>query len=62
MIYLILKKLDNLEEQNKNLAQQNKKMEEQIRNLQQKHDATKWTEFKNWLEKKKSEDEENGER
>ena len=61
-IRLILKKLDNLEEQNKNLAQQNKKMEEQIRNLQQKHDATKWTEFKNWLEKKKSEDEENGER
>lgn len=61
-IRLILKKLDNLEEQNKNLAQQNKKMEEQIQNLQQKHDATKWTEFKNWLEKKKGEDEENGKR
>ena len=61
-IRLILKKLDNLEEQNKNLEKKKKKMEEQIRNLQQKHDATKWTEFKNWLEKKKSEDEENGER
>lgn len=61
-IRLILKKLDNLEEQNKNLAQQNKELEEQIQNLQQKHDATKWTEFKKWLEKKKSEDEENDER
>lgn len=52
-IQLILKKLDNLEKQNKDLADQNKQMQAQINELKNAQNTTELHKIKEWLEKKK---------
>lgn len=52
-IQLILKKLDNLEKQNKDLADQNKKMQAQINKLKDVQNTTELHKIKEWFEKKK---------
>lgn len=52
-IQLILKKLDNLEKQNKDLADQNKKMQAQINELKDVQNTTELHKIKEWFEKKK---------
>ena len=53
IIQLILKKLDNLEKQNKDLADQNKKMQAQINELKDVQNITELHKIKEWFEKKK---------
>lgn len=52
-IELILKKLDNLEQQNKDLAEQNKQMQSEIQELKNKHEESEAQRLKEWFEKRK---------
>lgn len=51
-IELILKKLDNLEKQNKDLAQQNEKMQTQMEELKAAQNSSEWQRLKNLLERR----------
>lgn len=55
-IELILKKLDELEEQNKNLAEQNKQMHNEIQELKNKREESETQKLKEWFEKRKERD------
>lgn len=52
-IELILKKLDNIEKQNKALTDQNKKMQAEIEHLKAKQDSSELDKIKNWFEERK---------
>ena len=52
-IELVLKKLDDLEKQNKDLADQNKQMQAEIQSLKKRRDENEVEKFKDWLEKRK---------
>lgn len=52
-IELILKKLDNIEKQNKDLTDQNKKMQAEIEALKAEQNSTELQRIKDWFEKKK---------
>lgn len=52
-IELVLRKLDDLEKQNKDLADQNKQMQAEIQSLKKGRDENEVQKFKDWLEKRK---------
>lgn len=52
-IELILKKLDNIEKQNKDLTDQNKKLQAEIETLKAEQNSSELQKIKDWLEKKK---------
>lgn len=51
-IELILKKLDNIEQQNKELTEENKKMQMEIQELKDKKTTSELHKIKDWFEKK----------